>query len=112
MDASKEACQDRRERVKALGADVVPAVKPMRKVESGSPSSSAVPPARDGEESLRVIFFRGLRRPSRIEYSDLSSAGYSGAVQRSKLGRVGFGQDVRFRRRGDELLGCSAKLTS
>jgi hypothetical protein len=55
MDASKEACQDRRERVKALGVDVVPAVKPMRKVESGYPSSGAVPPARDEEGNFRVI---------------------------------------------------------
>lgn len=59
MEASREACQDRRERVKAFGVDVVP--------------------------------------------------GYSGIVNRSKLGRVGFGQNVRFRSGREEFLGCSTK---
>ena len=54
--------------------------------------------------------FDGLGRPGGIEYSELSFSGYSGAVKRSKLGRVGFGQDVSVRSRRDEFLGCAPKL--
>ena len=43
MEASKDSCQDRRERVNALGTEVVPDVRPTRNEVSGGPSASPVP---------------------------------------------------------------------
>ena len=40
MEASKDSCQDRRERVNALGTEVVPDVRPIRNEVSGGPSTS------------------------------------------------------------------------
>ena len=42
MDASKESCHERLDLVNALGTDVVPEVRPIRKGVSGGPSWSSV----------------------------------------------------------------------
>jgi hypothetical protein len=54
MDASKETCHERRERVKAFGMDVVPEVRPIRKVLEGSPSASSSLPVA-GTASSRSV---------------------------------------------------------
>ena len=53
MDASKESCHERLDLVNALGTDVVPDVRPIRKGDSGRPSwSSVLAPARLGPVQL------------------------------------------------------------
>ena len=62
MEASNDSCHDCRERVKALGTEVVPEVSPMRNEAPGGPSArpstclAASPGNTVGSGELRAIW--------------------------------------------------------
>ena len=108
MEASKDCCQERLERVNALGTEVVPEVRPIRKDDSGSPSASrpsarpvrgwapAAAPALPGPLQRLAQPLNDLRpqllRPRRIQDGALPLTRHSGGEGDREVRGIPFGQ--------------------
>ena len=97
MDASKDFRQDCLDRVKALGTEVVPEVRPIRNVDSGRPVGQGVVRGHVAGLGRPVQpladFLLQLCRPRRVQDGALPLAGHCRGEPDSEVNGVAFRQD-------------------